>query len=286
MSHGIDISHNNGVVDFTAVKASGIDFVMVRAGYGQLEDRQFKANIQGAAKAGIPVGVYYFSYALNAVKAEEEASHCLSLIKPYTIDFPVYFDFEYDSETFGAKKGVIYTAALRTAINKAFCERIRSAGYKPGIYTNADYITSKLNWSELKNYTLWLAQWPYGVDKNITFGDVKESALNTTWGKAAIWQFGKGTVGGCKTDTDLNFGYMALPSKPTVDPIKFKIGDKVKVTKTVTTGSIKRGKTYDGKTFVVYFDSYDIIAVSGKRVVIGRSKNITAAVNADDLQKI
>lgn len=289
MYRGIDVSHNNGTIDWAAVKAGGIDFAIIRAGYGQLEDRNFKLNIEGAAQAGLPVGIYYFSYAINIVKAAEEAAHCCKLIKPYKIDLPVFFDFEYDSETFGQKKGVTYTKALRTAIHKSFCERVRAGGYTPGIYTNIDYISNRLNWQELTIYPLWLAQWPLGAERCISFEEVNGSSVNTNHGKPIIWQIGYGKVSGIKTDTDLNYCYLPLPRLPVeaLSAADIKPGNKVRVINTVTSGGVKRAKQYNSSnTFVVYYNEYDVISVSGKRVVIGVGKTVTAAVNADDLQKI
>lgn len=291
MSKGIDVSHHNGIIDWQKVKADGIDFAIIRCGYGQLEDREFKKYTEGAIKVGIPVGIYYFSYALNVRQAKDEAAHCIKLIKPYKIDLPVYFDFEYDSETFGQKKGVTYTKALRTDIHKAFCDRIKAAGYTPGIYTNLDYIRSRLNWDELRGYSLWLAQWPLGASRNIKFEEVKETAVNTSYGKPMIWQIGYGKVSGIRTGVDLNYGYLTLPDKQPVAPVikqpaTFKPGDKVRVVNTTTSGGRKRGKIYNSNsTFVVYHDVYDVISVKGNRVVIGIGKTVTAAVHSHDLAK-
>jgi lysozyme len=285
---GIDVSHNNGTVDWAAVKAGGIDFAIIRAGYGQLEDRNFKSNMEGAAQVGLPVGIYYFSYAINTVKAAEEAAHCCTLIKPYKIELPVFFDFEYDSETFGQKKGVTYTKALRTAICKAFCERVRAGGYTPGIYTNVDYITNRLNWQELTVYPLWLAQWPLGANRSISYDEISGSSVNTSYGKPMIWQIGYGKVSGIRTETDLNYCFLPMPRLPVPAEATaaFLPGDKVRVINTKSVG-VKRAKLYNSdKTFVVYRNEYDVISVSGKRVVIGVGKTVTAAVNADDLRKI
>ena len=288
MSRGIDISHNNGAINWSAVKDAGIEFAIVRAGYGQIEDRNFKGNIEGAAGVGLPVGIYYFSYALGAADAEKEAAHCCGLLQAYEIDLPVFFDFEYASEQFGARYGVTYTRELRTAITKAFCERVRAGGYTPGIYTNVDYITSRLNWGELACYPLWLAQWPHGT-RFISFGDVDEKSVNTKYGKPVIWQIGCGKVSGILTDTDLNYAYIPLPAKtlPHRPDACLKPGDKVRVINTTTAGGVRRAKLYgSNKTFVVYYDCYDVISASGNRIIIGKGKVVTAAVDAGDLQKV
>jgi len=288
MSRGIDVSHHNGVIDWKAVKASGIEFAIIRAGYGQTNDRNFKANIEGAQAAGLPVGVYYFSYATNILKAAEEGTHCCELLAKYKIDLPVFYDFEYETELYGARYGVTYTKELRTAIIKAFCERVRAGGYTPGIYTNVDYIVSRLYWGELSAYPLWLAQWPLGTGKSITFESVREDSVNTKYGKPSFWQFGFGKVPGIPTDTDLNFGYIPLPKRQNdalADDIK--PGDKVRVVNTTTSGNLKRAKLYGSdKTFVVYYDTYDVIERKGDRVVIGIGKAVTAAVDIRDLRKI
>ena len=215
---------------------------------------------------------------------------------PYIGSLPIYFDFEYDSEVYGIKKGVVYTNALRTEIHKAFCDRVRAAGYTAGIYTNVDYITSRLNFTELRGYSLWLASWPLGAGKAITHGDINAANVNTKWGKPAIWQIGLGAVNGIKGNVDLNYGYVQLQAlKNTAPPINspqantnpvYKTGDKVGVVNTTVSGGVKRGKVYGGGTFVVYHKAYDVISAAGKCVVIGGGKAVTAAVNADDLRKI
>lgn len=293
---GIDVSHNNGVIDWPRVKAGGINFAMIRTGYARTLDTQYHNNMKGAIAAGIAIGIWHFSYALTVAEAEAEADFCCGLVKQYGIKPPIYFDFEYDSETYAAKKGVTFTVALRTAIHKAFCERVKALGYTPGIYTNGDYIKSRLDWSQLRGYLLWLAQWPLGGDKAISFADVKDTAVNKAYGTPAIWQIGKAAVPGCKYDTDINYGYAALPtgvsnsvqsvSNPASSVSSIKKGDKVRVKNVSTSGGVKRGNLYGGGTFVVYYDSYDVISVSGDRVAIGRGSAVTAAVKASDLELI
>lgn len=286
---GIDVSHNNGVIDWQKVKAAGIDFAIIRSGHGQKKDTQFDNYIAGANKAGIPFGIYHFSYAANVEQAKAEAEKCLEIIKPVKIDLPVYFDFEDYSEQVNPK--VNYTKELRTEICIAFCEAIRKAGYKPGIYTNPNYILYRFNWDKLKGYSLWLAQWPLGGNRNIKFEEVKDTAVSTKYGKPEIWQIGKGRINGINTDVDLNYGYIVLPDKSVpaqakpAEP-KFKKGDKVKVINTTQVLNLRRGKLYGGGTFVVYRDSYDVIQVSGDRVVIGVGNAVTAAVHINDLAKI
>lgn len=289
MRKGIDVSKHNGVIDWRKVKADGIDFAIIRAGYARVVDNKFKDNIKGAQAAGVSVGVYWFSYALTVTQAIDEAEFCATTIKPYKLDLPVYFDFEYDTERYAKQNGVIYYPRLRTDIHNAFCNRIKEHGYAAGIYTNVDYILSKIIWSELSQHTLWLAQWPHG-EKPITHSTVSESAVNTKYGKPSVWQIGLGAVDGIKGNVDLNYGYMALADKPVIAPVApvapFKVGDKVKVLNTSNIGLVRRGVLYGGAgSFVVYRDSYDVISVRGDRVVIGVGKTVTAAVDAKNLAR-
>lgn len=291
MSKGIDVSHHQTALDWAKVKACGIDFAIIRGGRDRTLDKMFHAHIKGAMDAGLPVGVYWFSYALNTADAVKEADFCWQTVKGYKLDLPIFFDYEYDSERYSTQKGVTPTKRLRTDIHKAFCERITKLGGKVGIYTNIDYITNRLYWDELKQYPLWLAQWPLGASRNIKFEEVKETAVNTSYGKPMIWQIGYGKVSGIRTGVDLNYGYLTLPDKQPVAPVikqpaTFKPGDKVRVVNTTTSGGRKRGKIYNSNsTFILYHDVYDVISVKGNRVVIGIGKTVTAAVHSHDLAK-
>lgn len=291
MSKGIDVSHNNGAIDWKKVKEDGIDFAILRSGHGQKVDTQFNKYVDGATKAGIPFGIYHFSYAATVAQAEAEAKKCLEIIKPYKIELPVYFDFEDYSEN--VNPNVKYTKELRTNMALAFCKIIKAAGYETGIYTNPNYILYRFDWDKLKGFSLWLAQWPLGGSRNIKFEEVKETAVNTKYGKPDIWQIGKGRINGINTDTDFNYGYVPLPDKQPVKPAEpkpiespLKAGDKVAVINTTKALNLRRGNLYGGGTFVVYRDSYDVIQVNGDRVVIGVGKAVTAAVHIKDLKKL
>ena len=290
MSKGIDVSHHQTALDWRKVKAFGIDFAIIRAGRDVTVDRMFHQHIKGAMDAGLPVGVYWFSYALNTADAVKEADFCWRTVKGYKLVLPIFFDYEYDSERYSKERGVTPTKRLRTDIHKAFCERITKLGGKVGIYTNIDYITNRLYWDELKHYPLWLAQFPLG-EKDVGWTTLKPEQVNTKYGKPIIWQFGQARVDGYSKPVDANFGYMTLPEK--VVPIqakpaepKLKKGDKVKVINTTQVLNLRRGKLYGGGTFVVYRDSYDVIQVNGDRVVIGVGNAVTAAVHINDLKKL
>ena len=167
----IDVSYHNGVIDWKKVKASGIEGAIIRAGYGQTTvDKKFKDNIKGALEAGLAVGIYWFSYAWNVKKAEEEATKCMQTIKAYKKDLklPVFFDWEYDSMKYAKEQGVSPDKKLITEMTVAFCNKLRKNGYTAGVYYNEDYRKNYYDLSKLGNVALWYARYtktkPSGVD--------------------------------------------------------------------------------------------------------------------------
>lgn len=192
---GIDISKHNGNIDWNAVKNSGVQYVILRCGYrgsasGVLvEDQKFKSNIQGATAAGLKVGIYFFSQAVNEVEAVEEASMTLSLIKNYKITYPVYIDVESAN---GRADGI--SKAARTSVINAFCQTIRNSGYTPGLYANKNWLTEKINTGALGGCKIWLAQYV---------------AAPTYGGRYEMWQYSsRGSIAGIKGNVDLNVSYM------------------------------------------------------------------------------
>jgi GH25 family lysozyme M1 (1,4-beta-N-acetylmuramidase) len=158
---GIDVSSHQKEIDWEAVKASGVDFAMIRIGYrgyesGILtEDPYAKANLEGAAAAGLDVGMYFFSQALNTLEAEEEAYWVLNYIKDYDITMPVVFDWEkVDSDK--ARTNDMDKRTL-TDCSRVFLETIDLAGYTPMLYFNRNQAKYLLYLSELKDYDFWLA---------------------------------------------------------------------------------------------------------------------------------
>lgn len=198
---GIDVSEHNGVIDWQRVKNDGnVDFVMIRAGYGQnVVDTRFHYNAKSCNDLGIPIGVYWFSYATNAIAAEREAMSCLNTIANYKIDYPVAFDFEDDSVRVCKNAGVVIkdkTFATQLALN--FLGVIEKAGYVACNYMNPAYLNQYFDINKLSKYPIWLAQWPYGVP-NLTKRPVQNPV---------IWQYSsRGKVLGILTEVDLNVSY-------------------------------------------------------------------------------
>ena len=191
---GIDVSHWNGIIYWEKVKSSGIDFAIIRAGYGRKscqKDTRFYCNINGALDAGLNVGIYWFSYAGSIEEAIKEARACNEVIKPYKdkINLPVFYDFEYDTEEYNGN--IQYTRDLRTDIIRAFCEEIASLGYKAGYYTNNDYRNNRLNVEALEKYSLWLADYS---NLSYTAGDFRQYSST-------------GKVDGISGKVDMNIQY-------------------------------------------------------------------------------
>ena len=166
---GIDVSQHNGAIDWPKVKKAGIEFAIVRAGYGRFRnqtDKRFAQNAQGALDAGLHLGAYWFSYATTPEEAKAEADLCADTIEKYKgqLDFPVYFDYEYDSEIYSKQKGVTPTQALRESLAKAFCEEIEARGWRAGVYTNLDYLRTRWRMDALKSWEIWLADYTGSPD--------------------------------------------------------------------------------------------------------------------------
>lgn len=196
---GIDVSKWNKEIDWAKVKDAGIEFAIIRCGYrgassGALVlDPMYKKNIEGAIEADIPVGVYFFTQALDEVEAVEEASMVISLIEDYDVDYPVFLD----SESAGGRgRADALDAEERTKIHKAFLETIASAGYETGIYGSRNWLNDEVDMTEVSEYKTWLAEYA-----DIPVYDKYYH----------MWQYtSKGSVDGIETRVDLNLCYMNI----------------------------------------------------------------------------
>lgn len=194
---GLDVSSHQGQIDWTAVAESGVDYVILRAGYrgygdGSIhEDETFAANIAAASQTGLGIGVYFFSQALSPEEAEAEAHTVLSLVEGYDIDYPIYFDWEPVSDD-GARTATISSSEL-TACARRFCQTIEEAGYRAGVYFNLSMALYHYNLYELKDYEFWLAEYQDTPSYPYEFG---------------MWQYtNQGTVPGISTSVDLNLSF-------------------------------------------------------------------------------
>ena len=216
----IDVSTWNGNIDWDKVYKSGVRYAMIRSSFGvenpNQVDNKFVRNITNAQRAGVKCGIYHYSYAKSAAEAKKEAEFCLKTIKGYKLDLPVAFDIEDSSQTHLGKDTL-------TSIVIAFCDRIKSAGYRPMLYCNPNWLCNYLHKDKLINkYDIWLANW-----------GVSAPSYN-----CAIWQYSEnGSVPGISGSVDMNWIYKDYTStkpattKPVTKPSNVKKTDySVKVT--------------------------------------------------------
>lgn len=214
---GIDVSKWNNDIEWPKVKEAGVKYAIIRCGYRGsqtgviVEDPYFRTNIENATKEGIPVGIYFFSQAVSEREAVEEASAVMSLIKDYDITYPVFLD----SESAGGKgRADELDVVQRSKAADAFCETIRSGGYKAGIYASRNWFNNRLDISKMsKDNITWLAEY---ADKP-TYGATYH-----------IWQYSSaGRIPGIEGRVDMNMSYLDVSDKEgTTDKSKGKESNK------------------------------------------------------------
>lgn len=187
---GIDVSKYQGDINFKKVKDSGVEFAIVRIGYGQYEsqkDEKFERNYEGFKEVNIPIGVYLYSYATSVVDARKEAEVVLKWLNGRELNLPVYYDIEDKSQVNLGKK-------VLTSMCETFCDTIEKAGYWAGIYANKYFFTTYLDYEKLQEkYTIWVAQY---------------NDTNTYRGKYDMWQYtSSGKVNGISGNVDMDILY-------------------------------------------------------------------------------
>lgn len=200
---GVDVSVYQGEIDWQAVADAGVDFAIIRVGYrgysqGAIQpDTNFQKNMEGALKAGLDVGVYFFSQATTVREAEEEADYVLEAIRNYPVTYPVVFDWEFiDGQQ--ARTDEIDGERM-TECAKTFCELVRAGGYTPMVYFNQEqgYLYYQLD--QLDEFSFWLAEYDEKPDFFYNF---------------AMWQYTHtGTVPGIPGNVDLNLAFQDLSKK-------------------------------------------------------------------------
>lgn len=192
---GIDVSKWNGDIDWKAVKASGVKFAILRAGYGRevsQKDEKFEANYKGCKAVGLPVGAFWYCYATDVEDARREAQTCLQAIKDKRFEYPIYYDIE-ESDTLKTGKANV------SAIATAFCEALEAKGYYVGVYTMKSGFENLITDEVKKKHTSWLAH--VGVEKSSYSGPY------------SMWQYSwKGKVNGIKGDVDMDYCYRDYPT--------------------------------------------------------------------------
>ena len=289
---GIDISKYQTGVDYKKVKADGVEFAILRIGYTgygtgklQAKDTLFETHYKGCKDAGIHVGGYFFGRGVNAEEGKKEAEYVLSLIKGKTFEYPIFYDTE---DTYYQAKA---TKAQNTAACKAFCDTIKAAGYKTGIYASKSWFTDRLNDNELKAYDHWVAQYYNKI---------------TYTGDYTMWQYtSSGKVSGINGNVDMNWCYKNYVEKTTVPtpapapvtptpvapkpttPTKKtfgKTGDKITLSKanlyaastsTTPSGSPKTGTYYIWNNEVIN----GRIRITNAKERVGKAGQVTGWVN-------
>lgn len=232
MIKGIDVSKHQGNIDFEKVKASGIDFVIIRAGYGRdisQKDKYFEQNYSRAKAAGLKVGAYWYSYAVSVDDVKQEAEACLEAIKGKTFEYPIYFDLEEQSQF---AKGKNFCDNLV----KTFCNTLEHNGYWAGLYISRSPLQTHISSDVAKRYALWIAEYS---DKCKYDGDY------------GMWQYSsKGKISGVSGNVDCDYCYIDYPTaiakkglnglkksvKATVKPASTKVTAKKDVVYTVKKG--------------------------------------------------
>ena len=191
---GIDVSDNQGWIDWHAVANDNIEFALIRCGFrgtsegGLYPDDYFEYNLASAKEAGLDCGVYFFSQAVTEEEAREEASYVIELLGGAELEYPVAFDFERQAEGIDSRVDTL-TSEEATAIAQAFCEVIEGAGYRAMLYGNS-YDLVWFNMDALSDYTIWYAE--YG-------------ALPSCRSPYMFWQYSNdGRVSGIDAAVDMN----------------------------------------------------------------------------------
>lgn len=191
MKKGIDLSYCQTQVNWQKVTAQ---FVIIRAGYGRYakqKDTMFESHYAGAKSRGIPVGAYWYSYAMTPEEARLEADACLAVIKGKQFEYPIYYDVEERKQFDLGREKV-------SAIIRAFLERLEAAGYWVGLYGSYSSLINDTDESIRRRYAIWLAHW-----------GVQQSPYPGQYG---VWQYAVGTADGVTGDCDLDYSYVDYPA--------------------------------------------------------------------------
>ena len=185
MMKGIDVSGWQGEIDFKAVKSSGIDFVIVKAGEGDVIVDTWEKNFKNAKDAGLMVGAYWFCTSTTIDGAIQEAHKFIGALNGKQLDFPVYLDMETSGQFNNGK-------AFCTQLVEAFCSELEKAGYYAGVYCSTYWYSNYVDDNIRMKRPNWIAQYDDKCYYNGSFG---------------IWQFGTDTIPGVEFDCDRNWGY-------------------------------------------------------------------------------
>ena len=200
--NGVDVSAHQGSIDWAKAKADGVDFAIIRIGYrgygsagNMAEDSWFVRNIEAAKAAGVMVGIYFYSQALNTLEARAEAKYTLKLLGDYELDLPIFMDYEFSPVSSGRFTSGTISKITATANVRAFCEYIEENGYEAGLYANLNFLNKTVDGKSLgEEYPIWVAQYYSTCNYKNDY---------------TYWQYSSsGSVNGISTRADVNFWYL------------------------------------------------------------------------------
>ena len=209
--HGVDVSTYQNGIDWNDAKAAGVDFAIIRIGFrgygeaGRMQpDDWFVRNIEAAKAAGVMVGVYFFSQALNTFDARAEADYTLELLGDYELDLPIFMDYEFSPVSSGRFTSGTITKIQATANVRAFCEYIEANGHRAGLYANLNFLNKTVDGEALgREYPIWVAQYYKTCNYDYDYD---------------YWQYSSGgSVNGIGGRADVNFLYLPKESKRVSD---------------------------------------------------------------------
>lgn len=202
---GVDISVYQKGISFSALKQAGVDFAIIRAGYGEKKDYTMDKFVKDCKANGIDFGFYWYSYAMSVKQAETEAEKCADVLKGLSPTYPVFYDMEEKKQISGLNTDT------RTKMAIAFCEKIRQAEFKPGIYANPSLMENYYDKQQIiGKYDIWLAHWTNSPDRPSRY----------SYGQT-MWQWGLDRIDGFDIDGDICFCEYAkpTPAKKTVEQL-------------------------------------------------------------------
>ncbi len=198
-AYGIDVSVWQGNIDWEKVKADGIDFAILRAGYTGGKDTYFEDNYVKAKAAGIDLGCYFYTYAVNVDEAKKDADLLMSWLEGKKFEYPIYYDMEEDSKQLA--EGM--TTELRTEMCLAFMDKMKENGWYTGLYTNQNWLINYLDEEALaKKHDIWLASWTGSGRPTIDHSE-----------KYGLWQYSAtGKVNGISGNVDMDVSFREYPT--------------------------------------------------------------------------
>ena len=266
----IDISEFNGKIDFSDINTDGI---IIRAGYrgcskgALVKDKKFDYNFTESLKNGYPTGVYFVTQAINEAEAKEEAMFVLNLVKDFDLSLPIYIDTENSPKGTGRADASKLTKQQRTFIVKAFCDTIKSYGYKAGVYASESWFNNQLNLEDLKSYVIWCAK----------YSQYKPSIYYNGWQYTA-----KGSVDGIKGNVDLSeFEEVTQEIHDSIEPAK----SNEEIAEEVIAGKWGNGAERIGKLTLAGYSPSVIQAIVNKKLG-GSEKKYYVIQKGDSLSKI